>query len=307
MKKDALIEGLDRFFNQFSSTRDLVDELIRRKSHPQEILLLLCSRIDALASGSTSAEETSGNAFTSFVTTYSGRSKLFESVSVGDLYYELDYHLWLLPGMIEKAGRIQIFSRVNDPILKLLVDSEIALTLEEARRLLKRIQLALRRTFRVAPGQSRNKSALASAAAIERAILSGFGRRGNTQKTELGKALNPLLKTMTIARILYHRFRCGVIHGGKVRIDEAKFFTERVPYWRPLYSQYYGPFQLVELPAYFLAELFEECLQNYRKKLEATRKVPPDVHFEMFPDDIFSHLELLDHTLLPRVRTAVPK
>lgn len=307
MKKDTLIEGLDRFFNQFSGTRDLVDELIRRKSHSQEILLLLCSRIDALASGSTSAEETSGNAFTSFVTTYSGRSKLFESVSVGDLYYELDYHLWLLPGMIEKAGRIQIFSRVNDPILKLLVDSEIALTLEEARRLLKGIQLALRRAFRVAPGQSRQKSPLASAAAIERAVLNGFRRRGNARKPELGRALNPLLKTMTIARILYHRFRCGVIHGGKVRIDEARFFTERVPYWRPLYSQYYGPFQLVELPAYFLAELFDECLQNYRKKLEARRKVPPDVHFEMFPDDVLSHLELLDHTLLPRVRTAVPK
>jgi hypothetical protein len=307
MKKDALTEGLDRFFNQFSSTRDLVHELIRSKSHPQEILILLCSRIDALASGSTSEDESSGNAFSSFVTMYSGRSKLFESISVGDLYYELDYHLWLLPGMLEKTGRIQIFSQVNEPILKLLVDSQIALTLEQARRLLKRIQLALRRAFRVAPGQSRKKHPLASAAAIERAVLDEFGKRGEAEKFEMRKAFNPPLKTKTVGRILYHKFRCGVIHGGKVRINEAKFFTEREPYWRPLHSEYYGPFHLVEFPANFLAALFAECMRNYRKKLEATRRVPPDIHFEMFPDNPFSHLELLDQTLLPRRRTAVPK
>jgi hypothetical protein len=112
---------------------------------------------------------------------------------------------------------------------------------------------------------------------------------------------------MTIARILYHKFRCGVIHGGKVLIDGVKFFTEREPYWRPLDSEYNGPFQLVEFPAYFVAALFAECKRNYRKQLEAIRKVPPNIHFEMFPDDLFSHLELLDQTLLPRPRPAVPK
>ena len=188
MKKDALTEGLNRFFDQFSSTRELVDELIRSKSHPQEILILLCSRIDALASGSTSEGESSGKSFTSFVTTHGGKPKLFESISVGDLYYELDYHLWLLPGMLEKAGRIRIFSRVNEPILKLLVDSEIALSLEEAQRFLKRIQRTLRQSFRVAPGQPRKKHPLATAAAIERAVLDEFSKRGEAQKLALRKA-----------------------------------------------------------------------------------------------------------------------
>jgi hypothetical protein len=142
-----------------------VDELIRSKSHPQEIRILLCSRIDALASGSTSEGESSGNAFTSFVTMFGG-SRNYSRVSA----LEICITNWITicgscPGMLEKAGRVQIFSRVNEPILKLLVDSEIALTLEGARRLLKRIQLALRRTFRVAPGQSRKKHPLASAAA----------------------------------------------------------------------------------------------------------------------------------------------
>jgi hypothetical protein len=49
----------------------------------------------------------------------------------------------------------------------------------------------------VAPGQSRQKRPLASAVEIERAVLSGFDRSGDTQKLELAKALNPLFKTMS--------------------------------------------------------------------------------------------------------------
>jgi hypothetical protein len=207
--------------------------------------------------------------------------------------------------MIEKAGRVQLFSRLNEPILKLLVDSEIPLTLEAAQRLMKRIQRGLRRAFRAAPGQSRQKSPLASAKAIEHAVLDEFGKWQGTQKSALRKAIGPLLSATTIARILYHKFRCGAIHGGKVRIDETKFFAEKHLYWRPLYSEYYGPFQLVEFPASFLAAVFCDCTRNYQKKLEVTRKVPPEIHFEMFPG--ISQLHFLDGTLLPRIRVAVPK
>jgi hypothetical protein len=306
MKRDALKEGLGRFFDQFTPTRELVDQFIRSNSHAQELLVLLCARIDALASGSASEDEHSGDSFTGFVTTHSGRQHLFENISVGDLYYELDYHLWLLPGMIEKAGRIHIFSRINDPIKRLLVDSEIPLTLEESRRLLKRLERALRRHFRVAPGQRRRKHSVASAEAIDRAIRAEFNKQSEDRRRALTKAITPLLKMNTVARILYRRFRCEAIHGGRVRIDEAKFFAEREPYWRPMYSDHYGPFQLIEFPAQFLATLFADCVANYRKKLEATRRVPPAIHFEMFPEDVFGHLELLDEALLPRTRIAVP-
>jgi hypothetical protein len=95
MMKIDLKAKIDNFFDQFSSTRELVDGLIRSKSHPQEILILLCSRIDALASNSAREDEPRQKAFTRFVTIYSGKSKTFESVSIGDLYYELDYHLWV--------------------------------------------------------------------------------------------------------------------------------------------------------------------------------------------------------------------
>jgi hypothetical protein len=303
-----LKRGLDQFFDQFSSTRELVDSLIQAKSHSQEILILLCSRIDALASISTIEDEASGKSFMGFVTTYSGKSKLFESVSVGDLYYELDYHLWLLPGMLEKPGRIRLFSRLNEPILKLLVDSEIALTLEEAQRLIKRIQRALRKHFRVAPNQPLTKRPLASTNEVEQAVLAEFGgRQDSVRKLLIKKAFAPLISSKTLGRVLYERFRCEVIHGGRVLIDESKFFSQKEPYWKPLYSAFYGPFQFVEFPAQFLASLFSDCLQHYKKRLEATGKVPPGIHYAIFSDAQLSHLNLLDDNLLPRGRTAFPK
>jgi hypothetical protein len=299
---------VENFFDQFSSTGELVGDLIRSKSNPQEILILLCSRIDALASNSAREDEPRQKAFTRFVTVYSGKSRTFESISIGDLYYELDYHLWLLPGMLEKAGRIQTFSRLNEPILKLLVDSEIALTSDEAKHLLERIRWALHRHFRPTPGQPLKKSPLASAREVTEAVLDEFRRaRTSASKSALPKALDPLISSKTLARILYEKFRCEVIHGGKVFIDEQRFFAEREPYWKPLYSEFYGPFQLIEFPAQFLTSLFSDCIRNYKKRLESTRKLPPGIHFEIFGDDIFSSLDVLDESLLPRGRVAFPK
>lgn len=106
---------------------------------------------------------------------------------------------------------------------------------------------------------------------------------------------------------MYDKFRCGVVHGGRVRIDEARFFNKKSAYWVPMYSEYYGPFQFVEFPARFLASLFSDCIQHYRKRLEATGKVPPDVHSEMFPEDPLGYIELIDEDLLPRGRTALPR
>lgn len=304
----VLVEGLDRFFGQYISTQELVERLIRAKSHPQEILILLCSRIDALASGAARDDEPSGKSFTNFVRTYSGESKLFDGVSVGDLYYELDYHAWSMPGMIEKAGRIHTFSRLNEPVLKLLVDSEIPVTLKDCQAFIRRVQRVLRRHFRVAPNQSRKKPPLVHATEIKRTIIDEFSSyRDPATKRALPKALDLLIDSRRLAQILYAKFRCEAIHGGHVEIDEERFFIEKQPYWKAIDSEFYGPFQWIEFPAQFLASLLSNCLRNYRKRLERIGKVPPNVHFHIFPTDAFQRLDLLDEDLLPRGRTAVPR
>jgi hypothetical protein len=301
-------KALDRFFRQFAPTEQLARQLTDAQSHAQEIVILLCSRIDALASGAAREGEPSAKAFARFVETYGGNRRLLASVSLGDVYYELDYHLWLSPGIIEKAGRIKTFSRVNDPILRLLVDSEIPITLKDAQRLLSQLLAALRKNFRVTPSQRKKGAALSSPMSVTDAIVRELKRkRAAPGEDQVVKCLTPLLSSKIISRILYERFRCEAIHGGYVVLDGTKFFHETNPYWKPLETEHYGPFQLIEFPAKFLMALFSNCMRNYRKHLETLGKVPPGVHFQMFPDDPLEHTELLDESFLPAPRIAVPR
>jgi len=99
--------------------------------------------------------------------------------------------------------------------------------------------------------------------------------------------------------LLYERFRCEVIHGATVRIDTRRFFAEQGIYWNPWRSEYYGGFELIEFSAPFLLSLLERCIDRYRQRLLAKGKIPPDIFFRAFPDDVFSGLDFLDQTLLP--------
>jgi hypothetical protein len=62
-----------------------------------------------------------------------------ESLSSGDLYYELGFHRWLIEGMIpkpdRKPGRIVRFSRLDDPVIDLLDQSDVPQTADSARGL----------------------------------------------------------------------------------------------------------------------------------------------------------------------------
>jgi len=308
--KKALQKVLDTFFRQFSSTAELVDRLIDSREHPQEILLLLCGRLDALASGSVREGEPGAKSFSHFITAHGRRRQLFESISIGDLYYEVNYHRWLLPGTLAKAGRLHRFSHIDDGILHLLTESDIPLTRQAATLLLTGILEALRRHFRVTPSQPTRKLATAARSEVTRIILQGLETVLSREcLTRLPNALKPLLGSRTVSRILYEKFRCGVIHGGHVLIDQEKFFGETEPYWTPLFSEHYGSFLLVEFPARFLASLLHNCIEGYRFHLIAKGKVPPDILFQVFEGEVLKYARLMDSDLLPEggpVKFAIP-
>lgn len=297
--------GLRSFFGQFAPTLQLVDDLIRAKTHPQEILILLCARLDALASTAAREEMSRQRAFTDFVIAYGGRRKLLSCVSVGDLYYELGYHRWLLPGgLIERPGRIRRFSALNDPMILFLDRSGVALTSDDTGRLLSRIMYALREAFRVMPRQPLTKRQIATTDQVTEAVVSKLkGGRPPVSGDVLADSLRPVLSSKTVASILYEKYRCGVIHGGNVRLNQAKFFTETELYWEPMHSEYYGGFLLVEFPAQFLAGLCRQCMATYQQHLLAKGKVPPDIHFQAFGDEMFPLIQLLDEELLPETRS----
>jgi hypothetical protein len=145
---EAPVAALDDYFGIFNSTITLVERLIKSKQQPQEILILLCSRLDALACSSIPERTPPKKAFSQFVASYGGYRDLLTAVSTGDLYYELAYYRWLLEGTIPKPGRIHKFSRLDEPIIHLLQEAGIPLTVKEGDRLLKKIMAALKRNYR---------------------------------------------------------------------------------------------------------------------------------------------------------------
>jgi len=166
-----LADALNRYFVNFESTHDLVLEFIEKRKHPVETLILLCARLDALASDAADNEASSKKTFTTFVAAYGGKRDLFNSVSVGDLYYELAYHRWLLEGTIPAPGRLHRFSRLDEPIIHLLEDAGLPLTLRDSKILLDTLIRICKEEYRAFPGQRSGKDRVAKLAALETLIV----------------------------------------------------------------------------------------------------------------------------------------
>ncbi len=205
----------------------------------------MCARLDALASSIASEDEPNRTAFMRLVTNYGGFRDLMSSVSVGDLYYELGYHHWLAEGLIPKPGRVHKFSDLNDPVVELLDRSGISLTVDAAQALLALAMRTLAVNFGCRPGQRTTKQVAVKPRVVADALEAAFRRSRDPElRQNLVTAFQPLLDKMTVSAILYEKFRNNAVHGVKVEVDEAKFFTADEPFSQPFYSECYPPFLL---------------------------------------------------------------
>ncbi len=297
-----LAEKLEMFFSLFRPTIELAENLVAARSNAQEVILLICARLDALASSMASEDQSNRSTFVHLLVNYSGHRDLMGSVSAGDLYYELGYHRWLAEGLVPKPGRLRRFSRLDDPILHLIDRSGVPLTVEAVHRLLTRAMRAVRATFRCGPGQSLKKPTVGKPKVVMAALNAEFRRsRDSDLKDNLEEAFRPILENKTVANILYENFRNNAVHGVKVEVDDTVFFRTSKPYWQPLYSEYYPPFSFIKFPAPFLIELLRNCLRTSHRKMLTTGKLPPDVHYHAFGAGM-DNLQFLDDELLPKGR-----
>jgi hypothetical protein len=295
-----LTERLEGFFSLFQPTIELAEKLIETKVNAQELVLLLCARLDALASCTSREDESNRQSFIRLVVNYGGHRDLMEGVSAGDLYYELGYHRWLTEGLIPKPGRLTRFSHVNDPILHLLERSGIPLTVGAVQILLTRLMRVIENSFRCRPGQPLRKPMIGPPKAVMDKIRREFSRSRDVElRDNLEGAIRPLLEAKTIGTLLYGNFRNGAVHGLKVQFDENTFFKGQKPYWEPLHSKYYPPFMFVKFPGPFLLDLLRNCTKTLKQKMLAMGKLPPDVHFHAFGPGT-NDLQFLDESLLPK-------
>jgi hypothetical protein len=225
------------------------------------------------------------------------------AVSVADLYYELGYHRWMMDGILATPGRVIRFSRLSDPLVELLDLSGIPLTSEAATKMLSALIAVLKRNFRCHPGQRLAKPPMAKKGQVLASVQTGLHGSRAVKPESLGRALQPLLDSVTVADLPYLRVRNGTIHGIEVNVDENRFFTEKCPYWHHLHSEYYGSFMLLQFPAQFLLELLQNSLETIRRAMLARGLVPPDVHWHLFGDDHLDTLKFLDMSLLPQTLT----
>lgn len=303
--------GLDQYFSAYDSSQALAAELIQRRHYPIDILILLCARLDALASDALGDNLSQKQAFCRFLTNYSGQRKLFEAVSVSDLYYEIGYHRWKLSGTIIAPGRLSRLTELDDPFFQLIEDSGLPITLEEIGRLLDTLRRILEQNFRVKARQAKSKQRLSSVIELNN-VIEDSAKRSKLRKIadRLPRALLPLMNKACISNILYERFRCESIHGAGIRIESRRFFSESAVYWKRIYPIYQGrTYELAEFPAAFLLRCLKACIRAYRAHLMAKGKVPHAIYFHGF-EDLLSTVQFLDPESMPEggvVRLKLPR
>ncbi len=292
-------ETIDEVFTCYDGTISLLRMFLEQKSNSQEIILLACARIDSLANLAF-PQGPQKQRFTKFLLSNSAFRNLFKAVSVGDLYFFLGYQIWVLPGTIDKPGRLHAFNPDEDrEFMNMLWNSELPITTQEIGRLVKFLLHTLSSQWRVASSQSPKKSAHEDLKRVLSFLTdaSRTYRRGAYAKAV--ENIKPVLENFCLGNLLYKQYRCGAIHEHQVDINSDKFFTQKSPYWQPFYNKHIrtGGFLRVEFPGSFLVETLVDALGNFKKALKGKRTLPAAIFFQVC--DPVSETEYLDIDSLP--------
>ena len=229
-----------------------------------------------------------------FLYNYSGEKKFFNSISVGDLYQYLNYFGYIADdGLIAIPGRIKRFGKDSEDFLIFIEKSSVPITGQAVRQISHKIARLLKINFRVKPKQRITKKYITSSAIIKKIIKNEIKK---PEPSILVKAIEPLLERYKIGSIFYRRYRCGVIHGFKVELNESDFFKKKHPY-HGVFENIEEQFFQIEFPAIYLKNLLKKSLETYIYKLKKTKKLPIDLFNEMYTyEDILDGnvLEYLD-------------
>jgi hypothetical protein len=268
---------LEKALRHYYDTIDLVDYLLREKRNAQEIILLTCSRLDSLANILSRTTTTQKTSFIQFLSKFSGESKFFNKVSVGDLYNYLYYYGSLAEeGLIERPGRIRRFGKDSDDFLLFIEWSNIPVTAMTIRHLSHRITKILETSYRVKLGQKLSKQYISSVKEVEETILKDF----KIPPPEImKKSVSHLLERFKISSIFYEKYRCGVIHGFKIQLSEKEFFSKSVPY-HGAYDYLYGTIFNIEFPGKYLRELLYKSLNTLSSYIKTRKKLPAELLLE---------------------------
>jgi len=301
--RDDIKQRITEAFAEYRSTISLIEELIGKKTHINELILLVCARLDSLANATCQEKSQKGNFF-KFVTSYSNDRDLIAAVSLPDLHNYFARLLWVLPGMIQKPGRFHLFDQVEDAaIVPLVWKSELPITEEHIGSLLRFVLRIIRATYRAVPGQPRKKKHMRQLPELHKELLDTATSYKTQKYVKAIEAIGPILKDHMVGNLLYTDYRCAVIHDYGFEVDPDLFFKGTTPYYAIFSNEYvdYRQFRL-HFPAAFLLSLLKACLENYETRLLRTLKLPSTIWFKIC--DAIEESEYLDDSTLGEGRDA---
>ncbi len=294
----SLGRRIEKAFERYGPTLDLLREFLRTKNNIQEFILLACARLDSLANLAYKGESQKST-FVKFLARHSGRENLVMAVSVPDLYYFLSYHQFALPGTIDKPGRLHLFDERDTPLVRLVWDSGVGIMQREVGALLRFFATTLKRRYRVTPTQSRSKQSLDSLESLKQGFISAGKHLKKDTYLAAANSSDLLLKDFTVGTLLYKQYRCGIIHEYGVDVDEDSFFQKTDVYYRTVYNLYFFPrkFLTIQFPGRFLLRLLTNTLRSYKLQLRNKKLLP----FPLFDEicDFSTELRYLDNESVP--------
>jgi hypothetical protein len=284
-------------FEKYGTTIDLLKEFAKERSNTQEFILLVCARLDSLSNMAFRKKSQKDN-FVEFLIHHSGHKNKILSISLPDFYDYLSYQRWVLPGSLEKDGRLHMFDpRRDEKYVTFIWNSGIPINQTKVETLLKFLLRSLKNNYRVLPNQSTSKKSIDSLNNVVR-CLEYLAKRSNRtffrEAIVSNQHLSNMIKEFSLASILYKEYRCGIIHEYGVDVDPVHFYSRRQVYFRTLYNDLVYPTRRlsVQFSARFLFDLLVNSISSYRKRLQQTKRLPIDLYSEIC--DYMKDLDYLD-------------
>lgn len=283
---------LTEFFDSYRKKADFLKKLSHKRKAPDEIILLACCYLDQLGTCLFPEAGSVKHSFEKILIKHSGESDEFKLISVGNLASDIFRIADFANVMIEKPGRIQLWSEEDKTLIRFIDQSGVALSGKSVNRLLISIYENLKLRFRIHPYQTKNKVSYGYTDEIIDSIMSTPKLKKFVPDIEEEHVRN-LLKEYMYSSILYHDYRCKAVHEiAGIYVDSNRFWRNERPYFVEYQAEFskYNTFKL-EFPSYFLIECFETCIDCTEKAIIGKGLLPSPI-FRAICD--FDEIDFLD-------------
>jgi hypothetical protein len=274
----AVDNAIRLYFQPLRDRLKTVGQFISERRYSHEVILLLCTYLDALAAtifgnNTPSAEARLG----AFLATFSSFGQRWGHISLPD-FYNLLVHAELWTNLYFSQLALRPPQSTLEQSLKTsgfnLKDWRQE---EDVGRFLKEISIKLASLGKVTAAQEAGTGMIE-----ETTLLFALGPR-------LAKALKPLIERFRVSSVLYRNLRCSSVHELHLPTwltEEDSFWNGHQPYFMKWKDElvFGNDIELLTLafPARFLLKTCEECIERVHKTLLTTRKIPVDIWYDTF-------------------------